>query len=276
MEIHPHSEQDLSELRQRIRWAKNATQRDRYRAVLLALQGHEASQIAEQVARSRRFVQTGAYRYRDGGLAALQERPRSGKPPRLSSAQRHQLMERIESGPLPLDGVCTLRGRDLPRILRQEFSQPYSLDGVYVLRHNLGYSALRPRPRHARNDPQAMIRWVRRAPTVNTAWMTAFLPLISNQAESDEHLVLVLDHAGWQVARELQVPNNTTLLHRPPYSPELNPSERLWKYLREHYLSNRVYPDYDALVEAAAEAFHRPTAEEIKTICRTAWLERRN
>ena len=164
MEVHPHNAQDLVELHQRIRREKNAKQRDRYRVVLLALQGHEAPQIATRVARSRRFVQSWAYRYRDGGLVALQERPRSGKPPRLSAVQRHRLAARIESGPTVGDGVCTLRGQDIRRILRQEFGQPYSLDGVYTLLHNLGYSALRPRPRHAQNDPQAMIRWVRRAP----------------------------------------------------------------------------------------------------------------
>jgi transposase len=167
MDVHPHSDQDLLELPQRIRREKNAKQRDRYRVVLLALQGEEAPQIATQVARSRRFVQTWAYRYRDGGLAALKERTRSGKPSRLSSVQRHQLIERIESGPRPVDGACTLRGREIQRILRQEFGQPYSLDGVYTVLHNLGYSALRPRPRHAQNEPQAMIRWVRRAPLLS-------------------------------------------------------------------------------------------------------------
>ncbi len=167
MEVHPHSDQDLSDLQHRIRREKNAKPRDRYRAVLLALQGQEAPQIAERLARSRRFVQIWTYRYRDGGLEALHERPRPGKPSRLSSVQRHQLVERIESGPTPRDGVCTLRGKDIQRILRQEFGQPYSLDGVYVLLHHLGYSALRPRPRHAQNDPQAMIRWVRRAPLLS-------------------------------------------------------------------------------------------------------------
>ena len=44
-------------------------------------------------------------------------------------------------------------------------------------------------------------------------------------------MVLVLDQAGWHLAKALQVPPNMTLLHLPPYSPELNPVERLWAYL---------------------------------------------
>jgi len=125
-------------------------------------------------------------------------------------------------------------------------------------------------------DPQTGQTVGMLAPTVNTVWMNAFLQLIRAQAKADEHFVLVLDNAGWHVAGELKVPDNITLLYLPPYSPELNPIERLWKYLKEHYLSNRVYSDYDALLASAEDAFHRPTAEEIKTICRTAWLERKN
>lgn len=167
MDIPSHSDQDVAELKQRIHQEQNAKQRDRYRSVLLALQGYEAPQIAERVGRSRRFVQAWAYRYRDGGLAALRERPRSGKPPRLSPGQCQQLVERLEAGPTALDGVCTLRGLDIQRILREEFGRPYSLDGVYVLLHRLGYSPLRPRPRHAGQDPQAVVRWVRRAPLLS-------------------------------------------------------------------------------------------------------------
>ena len=79
------------------------------------------------------------------------------------------------------------------------------------------------------------------APTVNTAYMNHHLRFISEQAGADVHVILVLDGAGWHVAKALQVPANMTLLHLPPYSPELNPVERLWAYLRSHYLSNRAY-----------------------------------
>ena len=62
------------------------------------------------------------------------------------------------------------------------------------------------------------------------------------------HVILVLlDQAGWHMAKALSVPANVTLLHLPPYSPGLNPAERVWAYLRSHYLSNRVFKDYDDL-----------------------------
>ena len=57
-------------------------------------------------------------------------------------------------------------------------------------------------------------------------------------------------------------------------SPELNPVERLWCWLKEHYLSNRIYADYDALLDAGSKAWNCLTPELLQSVCRTAWLER--
>jgi transposase len=67
-----------------------------------------------------------------------------------------------------------------------------------------------------------------------------------------------------------------TLLTLPPYSPELNPVERLWAYLRSHYLSNRVYRDYDDLLTASGIAWNQLTPEHLRSICRTEWIPRTN
>lgn len=110
------------------------------------------------------------------------------------------------------------------------------------------------------------------APTVNTDYMNAHLQFISQAADGDVHVVLVLDGAGWHVASELKVPPNITLLPLPPYSPELNPIERVWAYLRSHYLSNRVYLDYDDLFAACAQAWNRLDEPILASITHTAWL----
>ena len=70
-----------------------------------------------------------------------------------------------------------------------------------------------------------------------------------------------LDKAGWHTTRKLHVPANISLLHLPPASPELNPTENIWQYLRQSYLSNRVFRDYDAVVEASGSAWNKLTAE---------------
>jgi len=112
------------------------------------------------------------------------------------------------------------------------------------------------------------------APTVNTEYMNHHLRFLSEQAGADVQVILVLDRAGWHVAKALEVPANVTLLYLPPYSPELNPVERLWAYLRSHYLSNRVYQDYDDLFHASGQAWNQLTPEQLRSICRTAWIPR--
>ena len=65
------------------------------------------------------------------------------------------------------------------------------------------------------------------SPTVNTDYMNAHLRIVSEQAGPGVQVLLVLDQAGWHVAKALEIPENITLLHLPPYSPELNPVERV-------------------------------------------------
>ena len=114
------------------------------------------------------------------------------------------------------------------------------------------------------------------APTVNTAYMNHHLRFISEQVGSQVHVVLVLDQAGWHLSKGLQVPENLTLLYLPPYSPELNPIERLWAFLKSHYLSNRVYEDYDHLFQSCGQAWNKLTPEQFCSICRTQWITRKN
>jgi len=110
------------------------------------------------------------------------------------------------------------------------------------------------------------------APTVNTDYMNEHLRFIGEQVGPDKHVVLVLDQAGWHVAKNLKVPKNITLLHLPPYSPELNPVERVWAYLKSHYLSNRVFEDYDHLFAVGRNAWCALTEVQLRSICHTQWI----
>lgn len=112
------------------------------------------------------------------------------------------------------------------------------------------------------------------APTVNTDYMNHHLRFISERAGSDVHVVLVLDQAGWHVAKKLKVPENISLLHLPAYSPELNSIERLWAYLKSHYLSNRAHTDYEDLLNSCRDAWNKITPEQFCTICNTNWIPR--
>jgi transposase len=112
------------------------------------------------------------------------------------------------------------------------------------------------------------------APTVNTGYMNHHLRFISERAGSDAHVILVVDQAGWHKAKTLEVPDNISLLYLPSYSPELNAIERLWAYLKSHYLSNRAYSDYDDLLNNCRDAWNRITPEQFCTICNTKWIRR--
>jgi hypothetical protein len=111
-------------------------------------------------------------------------------------------------------------------------------------------------------------------PTVNTGLMNQFLAGLGGTLAADERAILVLDNAGWHVARALRVPANVTLLFLPPYAPELNPVERLWAWLRSHQLSNRVFADYDELLRETDRAWLTLDAATIKSVCACPWIER--
>jgi len=165
MNVRPHCQDDLIELEQRICRQRDAQQRDRYRVVLLALQGEQTLAIQRATHRSRGFVQRWVYAYRDGGLAALVAKRRGGSKARLSAGQAQQFIARIKAGPTETDGgVCTLRGKDAQRILRAEFGVAYSLNGAYQIMHRHGLACLKPRPRHRKHDAQGQQAWRDSAP----------------------------------------------------------------------------------------------------------------
>jgi transposase len=143
--------------------------RDRYRAVLAGIDGGEAQVIAEKIHRSRRFVQEWVYRYRDGGVAALTDKPRPGKACKLSADEQQRFRQRILNGPTAADGlICTLRGPEAQGILEKEFGKKYALGAVYALMHRLRLSPLRPASQHPKNDPQAIAQWLDRAPFLSS------------------------------------------------------------------------------------------------------------
>src|SRR4051812_766289 len=94
-------------------------------------------------------------------------------------------------------------------------------------------------------------------PEVSTAAMGVFLAELARAVPAGTHAALVLDGAGWHVSDDLTVPANLTLIHPPPYSPELNPVERVWEYLRDRWLSHRVLAGgHEAVVDAACAAWN--------------------
>jgi transposase len=112
-------------------------------------------------------------------------------------------------------------------------------------------------------------------PEATTATMNLFLAGFSRQLGAGVHAALVLDQAGWHTSGGLVVPDNGTLLPLPPYSPELNPVERVWLYLRERFLSHRWHDSYDDIVEAACAAWTalRTEAGRLASLTAFPWIQ---
>jgi transposase len=111
-------------------------------------------------------------------------------------------------------------------------------------------------------------------PICNTAAMNHHLCEISSQVAADAHAVVILDGASWHNSHGLVVPSNITLLALPPYSPELNPVERVWHYLRSHWLANSVFRSLADIMDDACEmAWNRFATNTglVRSLCAVAW-----
>jgi transposase len=113
------------------------------------------------------------------------------------------------------------------------------------------------------------------APYLDTLIINQFLEQFSRALAPDVQAVLVWDGAGFHRSKDLVVPDNVSVLSLPAYSPELNPIENLWHYLKSHHWSNRAYADYDALFDAAEHAWNTVCLQpaNIQTICAAAYTK---
>ena len=91
-------------------------------------------------------------------------------------------------------------------------------------------------------------------PACNTESMQLHLDEIATKITRGAHAILLLDQAGWHGAKALQVPNNISLLLLPPRAPELNGQENIWQFMRQNWLSNRIFKSFDDIVQ---NALHR-------------------
>ena len=112
-------------------------------------------------------------------------------------------------------------------------------------------------------------------PHADTEAMQLHLYEISRSVARGAHAVLMLDRAGWHTTGHLAVPNNISLIFLPARTPELNPVENVWQFLRSNWLAISVFDGYDAIVDACCAAWNRfadnPAA--VTSITSRAWAE---
>lgn len=150
---------DIARLERLIAAETRADRRDHLRIALLAVRGMEKLEIARVLGVAKSTVEAWAYAYRDGGIAALAGKPRSTRPPKIRGEAAAKLAARLDAGATAGDKVCTLRGKDVQRLAKEELHTEVSLSSVYRTLERLGYSCLTPRPRHEKQDLAAQHRF---------------------------------------------------------------------------------------------------------------------
>ena len=116
-------------------------------------------------------------------------------------------------------------------------------------------------------------------PKADAEAMTLHLAEISRRVLPGAHAVVTLDGAGWhRTGGRLRVPDNISLLKLPSYSPELNPVENVWQFLRQNHLSNRVFSGYTAIVEACCTAWNALVAapKRLRSLTERTWAKQVN
>ena len=110
-------------------------------------------------------------------------------------------------------------------------------------------------------------------PHADTRAMQHHLDEIAHLVHPKAHALVILDQAAWHTTEKLRLPDNLSLLALPPKSPELNPVENVWQFLRQNKLSNRIFDSYEAIVTVACNAWNSLVADpaRITSIGTRAW-----
>src|ERR1039457_4386234 len=328
---------------------KDSAASRRMLALAMVFDGADGTSAAETCGMDRQTLRDWVHRYNATGLAGLRNRKSSGRPPKLTAAQKAVLVELVEKGPDPArHKVVRWRRCDLAGELERLFGVKLHERSVGDLLASLGYRRLSVRPQHPQADEAAQEAfkknfaatlaaklpdhtkgkpleiwfqdearigqqgtltrvWAKRgtrpraprdqryewayifgavcpqrrttaalvAPTANTEVMSMHLKEIGDNVAPGAHAALVLDGAGYHLATGLAVPGNITLVHQPPYAPELNPIENVWQYLRGNKLSNTIYENYDDILEKACQAwmFFANDKEQVASITTRQWAK---
>ena len=94
-------------------------------------------------------------------------------------------------------------------------------------------------------------------PFCNTETMTLHLTEIALAVAPGAHAVILMDQAGWHMTGKLDVPDNISIIALPAKCPELNPVENIWQFMRDNWLSNRVFTSHDNIVDLCCEAWNK-------------------
>lgn len=109
-------------------------------------------------------------------------------------------------------------------------------------------------------------------PSVNIDCMNIFLKEFA-KVNHGKKIAIVMDGAGWHKSEKLILPKNIRIIIQPPYSPEINPTEKLWQYIKDHTIKNRIYKTLQELENVVCKFVRTLTPEIIKSVCKVIYME---
>ena len=111
-------------------------------------------------------------------------------------------------------------------------------------------------------------------PFSNKEGMKLHMEQISKATPLGRHSVVIMDGAGWHTESVVNEFDNVSMIKLPAYSPELNPIEQVWQWLRQNELANKCFKDYNDIVESCSNAWNsfRSDTKRVKNLCFRDWL----
>ena len=101
--------------------------------------------------------------------------------------------------------------------------------------------------------------------------MNVFLQELSTQYQND-HILLCCDGAAWHKSKALNIPENISIFHIPPYTPEMNPIEQIWKEIRLRGFRNEVFATLDKVVDRLCDTIRSLSNEDVQSITGRDWI----
>ncbi len=108
-------------------------------------------------------------------------------------------------------------------------------------------------------------------PCVNVEAMNSFLAEMEKSYPHEE-ILLIMDGASWHKSKDLRVPHNIQILCLPPYSPELNPIERLWQHVKYHTIRNKLFDSIQSLEDDVCQFLNTLKPQDFISICSCTYL----
>ena len=108
-------------------------------------------------------------------------------------------------------------------------------------------------------------------PNCNTNNMSIFLKELS-KTYSEDIMILVCDGAAWHKSKNLEISGNIIITHIPPYTPEMNPIEQIWKQIRQMGFGNKIFRTLKAVVDRLCDTINLLTDELVKSITLREWI----